>query len=660
MLRGLPLSQSSQQMYQQQPSALSQVAGLAPVAYGLSRMAGYAKGGITGDANVSSLLNKLNDPQLEQARQQAEQNRDEKRVKEIEGIQRARESARDGISAAAPQQEQESQSGIASAASDSMMDRMLPTEASMARGGIVAFAEPTEDNNYSLVDAGGDAGAALDAAKAKEAAVLQGVRGLGVAFRNRNPEQYEATLGALEQAKAERKDAEEAYNAYMQTRPESKGFTTYDIAGARQQARARAANLPTADGIQTVAPVDGAPAGAPSEGVSGPTARAALPPDISTMGGSAGVGGAGVGSGSTDFGKMFDATRARMEKSADPYAEETRKLGEEGVTQMRDKKARLVADQAKQTNVFSERKGQLEDRAKAIGKREAFNEGMAFISMGAAMMTEPGNIGKVLGKGIKVGSEQYIAGMDKIERSKELLADSKEKLADLERDRSDMSLREIRAAEDDIGTAQLNAKKMLLQGRKDLGVRNDAKSLAVFESEVKQQLAREAQRAAAATANKPGEMERMMGQLGAIQSGKASFAGKTGEEGARAYKDSMGEYGAAKYGARYTGPDKGTTNALALGKLMQGDKTIQMLEASNVLLRNKTDKASQAKLAANNAEIETIRTRYRAAMPGSGASGGAGRASDKPSQEAFMTAARKANPGYTDAEIMAQYNSTYN
>ena len=39
MLRGLPLAQSSQQMYQQPPSALSQVAGLGTAAYGISRMA---------------------------------------------------------------------------------------------------------------------------------------------------------------------------------------------------------------------------------------------------------------------------------------------------------------------------------------------------------------------------------------------------------------------------------------------------------------------------------------------------------------------------------------------------------------------------------------------------------------------------------------------
>lgn len=42
MLRGLPLSQSSQQMYQQPPSMVSQLAGLGTAAYGVSKM---AKGG---------------------------------------------------------------------------------------------------------------------------------------------------------------------------------------------------------------------------------------------------------------------------------------------------------------------------------------------------------------------------------------------------------------------------------------------------------------------------------------------------------------------------------------------------------------------------------------------------------------------------------------
>jgi hypothetical protein len=49
MLKGLPLSQTSSTMYQAAPSTMSQVAGLGTAAYGLSKMAGAAKGGSTKD-----------------------------------------------------------------------------------------------------------------------------------------------------------------------------------------------------------------------------------------------------------------------------------------------------------------------------------------------------------------------------------------------------------------------------------------------------------------------------------------------------------------------------------------------------------------------------------------------------------------------------------
>jgi hypothetical protein len=45
MLRGLPLSQSSSQIYQAPPSALSTAAGLGTAAYGASRLGMFAGGG---------------------------------------------------------------------------------------------------------------------------------------------------------------------------------------------------------------------------------------------------------------------------------------------------------------------------------------------------------------------------------------------------------------------------------------------------------------------------------------------------------------------------------------------------------------------------------------------------------------------------------------
>jgi hypothetical protein len=54
MLRGLPLSQQTQTMYQAPPSTASQLAGLGTAAYGAYKMFGAKEGGLMGLA-----LNKM-------------------------------------------------------------------------------------------------------------------------------------------------------------------------------------------------------------------------------------------------------------------------------------------------------------------------------------------------------------------------------------------------------------------------------------------------------------------------------------------------------------------------------------------------------------------------------------------------------------------------
>ena len=102
----------------------------------------------------------------------------------------------------------------------------------MANGGIVAFAGGGEPEDF---------GAALDAAKAKEEAVRKGLSGLGVRFKQQQPEAYQGTLTAMEEAKQERKLAEDRYAQYMSTQPESKAFGigagAPTVSMARQQAR---------------------------------------------------------------------------------------------------------------------------------------------------------------------------------------------------------------------------------------------------------------------------------------------------------------------------------------------------------------------------------------------------------------------------------------
>jgi len=191
-----------------------------------------------------------------------------------------------------------------------------------------------------------------------------------------------------------------------------------------------------------------------------------------------------------------------------------------------------------------------------------------------------------------------------------------------------MSAKEIRLANSNISAAKVKAKELTIAGLKEAGAKTDAKANAIVEATFKQMQSREASaaadRRADIAANRLDATERSMKELGDIGSGKASYMGKTGAAGVQAYRENR----AAALGARYAGQDKTVANALALEKLMQGDETVKMLNLKNSQLIDKTDKASQAKLAANKAEIERIRNGYRAVIPGGGTSGGKVSAND--------------------------------
>ena len=135
MVRGLPLSaQSTQSMYPQAPppSTVQTLAGLGGAAYGFGKsgmfgkegglMTSYAEGGVTSDQNVESILSKLSDQQLAQAKKTALARRDVEQAQMIDAEMAERSSIRGGLGGAFNQIPEERQ------------------ETMMAGGGIVAFA----------------------------------------------------------------------------------------------------------------------------------------------------------------------------------------------------------------------------------------------------------------------------------------------------------------------------------------------------------------------------------------------------------------------------------------------------------------------------------------------------------------------------------------
>jgi hypothetical protein len=146
-------------------------------------------------------------------------------------------------------------------------------------------------------------------------------------------------------------------------------------------------------------------------------------------------------------------------------------------------------------------------------------------------------------------------------------------------------------------------------------------------------------------ANKPGETERIMERINNILTGNETFAGKSGEEGVKLYKQSLGEVGAARYGITEPGGQRpGTapnaaTLATAVAAELRSDGPYRSLQESMSITRtsiqnlegrpNRTPKqeekltALRAALTKQQEEAEAIRTRVEAKLRQKQSAGGA-------------------------------------
>lgn len=133
MVNKLPLGQkSTSQIYDQGPGTVQTLASLGGAAYGFGKsgmfgaegglMESYADGGVTSPQNVESILSRLSDQQLAQAKEAALNRRDVQEAQMIDAEMAERASIRGGMGSAFNQIPQDRQ------------------EAMMAGGGMVAFA----------------------------------------------------------------------------------------------------------------------------------------------------------------------------------------------------------------------------------------------------------------------------------------------------------------------------------------------------------------------------------------------------------------------------------------------------------------------------------------------------------------------------------------
>lgn len=172
---------------------------------------------------------------------------------------------------------------------------------------------------------------------------------------------------------------------------------------------------------------------------------------------------------------------------------------------------RNAEERAKDGDVFAGREARLAERERGIEGMGDKYLGLALLQAGAAMMSTPGNIGAALGKGIAVGSERYIAGIDKINAAKDKFAEARDRLEDLRLNRADMTKKEVREDQRAIDDGILQAKKLLADGAtNDLKISADAQTKIFgavadnFQTNKRLTSAEGIARLQASTANRPG------------------------------------------------------------------------------------------------------------------------------------------------------------
>ena len=127
------------------------------------------------------------------------------------------------------------------------------------------------------------------------------------------------------------------------------------------------------------------------------------------------------------------------------------------------------ADVAKRGDVFKGREERLTKREAEIGAQREENTGLAFLNAGLAIMSTPGGLATALGKGARVGTEQFAAGLDKIRSAQAKLSEARDNLEELRINREDLTAKERRGLTAAADTAMIEAERLGIDGLRTAG-----------------------------------------------------------------------------------------------------------------------------------------------------------------------------------------------
>jgi hypothetical protein len=168
-----------------------------------------------------------------------------------------------------------------------------------------------------------------------------------------------------------------------------------------------------------------------------------------------------------------------------PQEEELKALGKERVKAKEEEAAGVEAIQKRFDDIFKGRRERLDTREAELGKMKDQGIGLALLQAGAAMMSTPGGIGAALGKGVKVGTEQYASGLERLRNAQEKLSDARDRLEEAEAQRGELSARELLKVRSDVKNAGISAREDMIKFYMERDKVNRETALKMVENDIK-------------------------------------------------------------------------------------------------------------------------------------------------------------------------------
>lgn len=164
-----------------------------------------------------------------------------------------------------------------------------------------------------------------------------------------------------------------------------------------------------------------------------------------------------------DAAALMETALKKAEGVKHPYAQELGDVGQAKVKAAEEKVAGLEAIQKQFSDIYKGRRERLDTKEAELGKLKDQGTGLALLQAGAAMMSTPGGIGVALGRGVKVGTEQYAAGLDKLRAAQEKLSDARDRLEEIEAQRGELSARELFKARSEVKDVGIGVREDMIK-----------------------------------------------------------------------------------------------------------------------------------------------------------------------------------------------------